>query len=184
MLPDFRVPILLGGEQHFLLVQDVPACVFWQGYPDPASEAPDRDQGQALAAWLRHLLVRVTVKPALDLDWVLSWGDDYEHPIERYLQAVGFTPQPVVAAVAPGALLELGGEAPPGVPRETLADHAAFRGCVPPPHVQNIFRLVARSAGIPAVQLWLMASSEFFFTYHVHLTEDEKVGAPLPEVKR
>lgn len=181
MLPSFRVPIVLSGETHHLLVQDVPACVFWQGYPDPASEAPDRDRGQALAAWLRHLLVRVTVKPVLDLDWVLTWGDDYERPILRYLEAIGFTPQPVVAAMEPGQLMDRD-----GVPAaaETLADHAAFRGCVPPPHVQNIFRLVARNAGVPAAQLWLMPASEFFFTYHVHLTDEEKAAAPLPEVKR
>jgi hypothetical protein len=181
MLPSFRVPIVLSGESHHLLVRDVSACVFWQGYPDPASEAPARDQGQALAAWLRHLLVRVTVKPALDLDWVLTWGDDYERPILRYLDAVGFTPQPVVAAVEPGKLLDRGDV--PAEP-ETLADHAAFRGCVPPAHVQHIFRQVARSTGVPAVQLWLGWASEFFFDYHVHLTDEEKAGVPLPEVKR
>ena len=179
MLPSFRVPIILGGETHHLLVQDVPACVFWQGYPDP--EQTGRDQRQALAAWLRHLLIRVTVKPALDLDWILSWGDAYEPPILRYLEAIGFTPQPVVAAMEPGKLLDREGVA---TERQLLADHAAFRGCIPPPHVQGIFRLVARSAGVQASQLWLMPASEFFFTYHVHLTDEEKAGAPLPEVRR
>lgn len=186
MLPEFRVPIILGEpdarQQSALLVQDVPACVFWQGWPEPASsEVSAHDHGQAVAAWLRHLLVRVTRKPVLDLEWVLTLGDDYELPIERYLQAIGFTPQPVVAAVEAGALLELA-EAP--AQPETLAHHAAFRGCVPPPHVQGIFRLVARTVGLPAAQLWLMPSSEFFFTYHVHLTDDEKAVAQLPTVGR
>lgn len=183
MLPDFRVPISLGGESHQLLVQDLPACVFWQGYPDPASEAPALEQGQAQAAWFRHLLVRATVRPALTLDWVLELGEDAWLPTERYLQAVGFMPVPVVAAAEPGALLSIDQHAG-GARRETLAEHAAFRGCVPPPHVAALFRLVARAVAVPASTLWLMPASEFFFTYHVHLTDEERGTAPLPEVKR
>ena len=177
MLASFRVPIVLSGETSHLLVQDVPACVFWQGYPDPEVEA--REGSQAQAAWFRHVLIRATVRPPLDLDWVLSWGDDYWPPLERYLEAIGFFPRPVVAAVAAGALLDL--DPAPGHPRESLADQAAFRGCVPPPHVQHIFRLVARSIGVRASQLWLGWASEFFFDYHVHLSDEDKAGAPLPE---
>ena len=180
MLPEFRVPVVLGGEAHQLLVQDVPACVFWQGYPNPGSEASARDQVQALWAWLRHLLVRVTVRPALDLEWVLSWGDDAEGTILRYLQAIAFHPQPVLAPMPPGKLLTLAGAGP----GETLAEQAAFRGCIPPPHIAAIVRLVARAMGVPAAQLWLGYASEFFFNYHVHLTDEDKAGAPLPEIAR
>lgn len=184
MLPSFRVPIVLGEETHHLLVEDVPACVFWQGYPDPSSETSVRDRHQALAAWLRHLLVRITVKPVLDFEWVATWGDDYELPVQSYLKAVGFTPQPVVEALEPAKLLNVPDDTAGRGVMQTLVQHGAFRGCVPPPHVASIFRLVGRSIGLPVAELWLMPSSEFFFNYHVGLNDDEKHGQPLPEVSR
>jgi hypothetical protein len=182
MLPEFRVPITLGGETHALLVEDVPACVFWQGYPDTTSEASDRDKRQREAEWLRHLLVRVTLKPALTVEWVTEMADDAWPPTHRYLEAIGFFPRPVVEAAQPGDLVTL--DAQPKIARGRLAEHAAFRGCVPPPHVQGIVRLMARAIGVPASQLWLMFASEFFFCYHVNLSDEEKHGAPLPEVSR
>lgn len=181
MLPEFRVPIGVGGEAHQLLVQDVPACVFWQGYPDTHADVSDREKRQAEDAWLRHLLVRVTVKPALTLDWVRALADDFWPPTQRYLEAIGFFPRPVLEAMEPADLFD-----PGNVParRESLTQFAAYRGCIPPPHVQGIYRLMARAMGVPASQLWLMPASEFFFCYHVNLTDDDKAGAPLPEVAR
>lgn len=179
MLPDFRIPLILSGVSHQLLVQDVPACVFWQGYPDASQEMADRDRTQAEAWWYRHLLIRVTLQPGLDLDWVLTWGNDYELPVRRYLEAVGFIPKSVAAPSPPGELLDLD-----VIPRLPVMDLAPFRGCVPTPQVQQLVRILARSMQVPASQLWLMFASEFFFNYHVHLSEEEKSLAPLPEIVR
>lgn len=183
MLPEFRVPVILGEagarQQHALLVQDVPTCVFWQGYPDPA--APPREQAQTQADWFRHVLLRATVQPTLSIEWILSWGNDYWPPTVRYLEAIGFAPRPIVAAAEASEILDLAAAAPPRAP---LADHAAFRGAMPAPHVRFLIRHVARATGIRAAQLWRMPASEFFFTYHVHLTDEEKVIQPLPTLNR
>jgi hypothetical protein len=187
VLSEFSVPILLGEERTVasLLVQDVEACVFWQGYPDTHAEAATpRDLRQAEAAWLQHLLARVTVTPMLTLDWVREMADDSWPPTQAYLEAVGFFPRPVLAPTEATALREI-----PGLPvrtarsaRQRAAEFAAFRGCVPPVHVQRLLRLLAPAVGIPASQLWLMPASEFFFNYHVQLSDEQKTIAPLPEV--
>ena len=71
-LPDFRVPIeLQPGVRHFLLVRDVPACVFWQGFPESPDDGSSRaDHHRRLAEWLwrERVLMRVTLLPRLDLD--------------------------------------------------------------------------------------------------------------------
>ena len=67
---------------------------------------------------------------------------------------------------------------------QRAAEFSAFRGCIPPVHVQRILRLMARAIGIPAVRLWLLPASEFFFCYHVNLTDEDKTLGPLPEVVR
>lgn len=187
MLPSFAIPLPLGTERAALLVEDVPACVFWQGYPEVGAELSDRDRRQQEAAWLHHLLVRVTIRPALDLEWVRAMGDDSWAPTQAYLEAVGFFPRPVLEPTDAAALREIPGRAPAlgaQALRRREREHAAFRGCVPAPHVQAIFRLMAPIVGVPASALWLMPASEFFFNYHVQLDEPQKAAAPLPEVSR
>lgn len=185
MLPEFVVPIVLGGEPSALLVQDVPACVFWQGYPDTANaDLTDRNKRAAEAAWLRHLLVRVTALPELDLVMVQEMGDDAWLPTRAYLEAIGFFPRPVPAAVTAEMLRAI-----PALPKRTRTElrdreFGAFRGCIPPEHVQQILRMMAGALrGITVPGLWLMPASEFFFAYHVGLTDEQKGLAPLPEVR-
>lgn len=187
MLPDFAVPIVLGEERASLLVRDVEACVFWQGYPDTHAELTGREARRLEAAWFQHLLARVTVEPALTVEWVREMGDDSWPPTQAYLEAVGFFPRPVLEADDAEILRrEIAGALhwTPAAQRQRALDFLAFRRRVPPAHVQRLLRLMAPLCGVPASQLWRMPVSEFFFNYHVALSDEQKLTVPLPEVSR
>lgn len=178
MLPDFLLSIeLRPGDRRSLLARDVPACVFWQGYPELDEGMPQLEFRRREADFFEHLLERVVVKPRLTLEGVRSMGVDSQGPTRRYLEAVGYSPRALPEPVQPALLLALADpllEAPP--PRHELE---AFGAWQPPRGIALLFKALAETVHQPASVFWAMPISEMLFNYSIHLAE-QKAALPLP----
>lgn len=182
MLPDFRVVVeLQPGQRHRLLVRDVPACVFWQGYPEPSEDpsiAARHTHRLAELLWFEHLLTRVTLRPQLSLTMVRAMGSDYWPPLRQYLEAIGYEPHVVAEAVEPAEVLDV-------FPEQATAaaqDVAAYRATLPPAGMRRLLRELAERMHLSAGALWLAPISEMLFGYWCYLGDEERARVPLPNI--
>jgi hypothetical protein len=181
MLPDFKVPIeLQPGAQQALLVRDVAACVFWQGYPElteDTSMRAARDRRLAELRWFEHLLARVTIRPSLTVEMVRRMGGDSWLPIRHYLEVVGYFPHVVSEAVEAAGILDVFPD------HETAAAQhlEAFRAALPPRPIRLLLRELSGPMHLSAPALWLAPISEVLFGYHVYLADQVKAVVPLPD---
>src|SRR3989304_6466405 len=105
MLPDFTLPIRVGTQESHLLLRDVPAAVFFSGYP----VLHPREDGYMAGhrAWINGLLSRAIVPPStLTPDLMDRLGEARAELEGRYLAAIGWRPQvagePLVAGFYAG----------------------------------------------------------------------------------
>src|SRR3989304_3683784 len=92
VLPDFVLPIRVGTQESHLLLRDVPAAVFFSGYP---ALHPRQDGYMAEhRAWTNGLLSRAIVLPStLTPELMDRLGEARDELERRYLAAIGWRAQ-------------------------------------------------------------------------------------------
>lgn len=181
MLPNFKIPVeVRPGERRALLVRDVPACVFWYGFPDLSQKYAGRDFLVRMATWEEGVLYRALVRPRLTAeDIVARFGGAMRLPMRAYLEAVGFR----VRVGDPPPALELDEQNEPTVPR---ADDVALRAWVPAGVLRQMFAATAAAAHVSPAVLWVMPISEMLFNCRVAMADEmlarveAVVAAPPP----
>jgi hypothetical protein len=181
VLPDFPLAITgLDGEPRAMIARDVPASVFFCGFPPavPLTECwkSDTPEGQQrtrvhLERWLDGLLTRVVVAPRLTLELVQRLGPIRDQAERAYLRTVGWAPadpdQPdgAEALLLPGAAAE---------PEPKLSSSEALRWpvTVPSASLKASLQMMAKRARVLPSALWQVPISEWIFNWRI-LLEDE-----------
>lgn len=179
MLPDIALPILVAGRRKRLIARDVPAAVFFDGFPNAVpladcwrAETLDAQHRVTieLARWSASLLTRVVIVPRLSPALVGRLGREGERAAIAYLTAVGFITPAERGGDDTPALVGLSRVAP-----EPLRNASAIvRLPVGPPaaNLRTALRLMAaRGRVLPSV-LWALPISEWIFNWRV-LLQDE-----------
>lgn len=181
MLPPFKLPIeLRPGQRRTLLARDLPACVFWWGFPDLTPDLSMRTFLGAMDRWERNLLLRAVIKPRLTDDQIARWGGASRRmTVQAYLEAVGFRAAPSGAEVR----LELDELAEVGPHPED----AAFAAWVPRGALRQMLASTAKATLIAPALLWRGPISEMLFNCRVAMADElldalatKAVARPVP----
>ncbi|MBI4637677.1 MAG: hypothetical protein HY727_15170 [Candidatus Rokubacteria bacterium] len=181
MLRDFILPITLAGAPRGLIARDLPAGLFFYGFPDIVpfadcwerdTSAGQRETAQQMERWLDHLLVAAVCEPRLTLEQVHRLGPARDEAVVAYLRTVGWlTERDVLVGertmpieLAPAPSVE---DDPPPIAAWVL------RAVVQTPgqNVRQALRMMAeRTRTLPSV-LWQLPISEWIFCWRVLLSD-------------
>ncbi|HJR01837.1 MAG TPA: hypothetical protein VKA83_09410 [Methylomirabilota bacterium] len=173
MLRPFKISVdLRPGHRRTLLVRDVPACVFWYGFPELTPALTPAAFFAAMDRWERGLLSRAVIVPAnLTEDHVARLGRARRGVMTAYLEAVGFKARPADAEerLEFDELVEASAD----------PEDAAFAAWVPRGPIRQMLAATATSAHVAPVTLWRGPISEMLFNCRVAMADEllEKLGA-------
>lgn len=165
MLPDFLLRIPGFGADVALVARDVPACVFFAGFPDALDELFEPSGAELtpgmsarLERWAEGLLTRVVVRPRLTLEHVGRLGEARRDAVLGYLLAVG-------PGAAPAPALEPFAE--PDLLPDVHDPEPARVGAIPEPSVQDALIAMSQRAHVLPSVLWLLPISEWLFDWRL-----------------
>lgn len=166
MLRPFKLPVeLQPGHRRSVLARDLPACVFWWGFPDFTPELTMRGFLGAMDRWERHLLTRAVIKPVFTEDAVVRWGGAARRAtIQAYLETVGFRATPTGVT----ARLEFDEE----VGIQTYPEDEAFAAWVPRGVLRQMLAATAKATLVSPAALWRGAISELLFNCRVAMADE------------
>lgn len=164
MIPDVYLPLVLpGGTPGGFVARDVPAAVFFYGWPGEGAHV------EHLELWRERLLPRVVVEPAgLTLQTVQHLGDAIRPTLSAYLRAVGWpeTDYPNAAAQV----------AAPAVGRTLLADVPTLTA-PPHPHLAQAMARWTEEWRLSPLALWQGPISEFLWVLALSRARDGRPAA-------
>lgn len=153
MILDFLLPIRVGSQEAIVSCRDVPAAVYWYGYP---GVPPDADGFMAARReWVNGLLSRAIVRPHLvTVDTLERLGPARDELERRYLAAVGQRP------AVPGEPLILGFDPDPIAPAPPASWLPALSS-PPPAEALGAILALAQMFHVPPAAIWLAPISEY-----------------------
>ena len=180
MLTPFKLPFeVQPGQRRTLLARDVPACVFWYGFPDLGPGLTTHGFLAGMDRWERGLLARAVLKPRFTEASIALWGAGRRRvPMQAYLEAVGFRAR----AEGDEGRLELHEAAE----ATAYPEDAAFLGWVPRGPIRQMLAATAAAVHVAPAALWRGPISEMLFNCRVAMADEllEKlapaVTAPTP----
>jgi hypothetical protein len=168
VLPDIEIALPTFGPGRVLIARDVPAAVFFYGFPTHARLESTRSFAAVVAmeTWLDGLLARVIVAPRLSRALAARLGTDRDLVAHVYLTAVGWLEAPKEGRSAD----ELPSAAPRSI-EEAPVDPTSLRALATPPpgpQLAATVRRVASATKTPPHVVWTRWTiSEFIFTWRV-----------------
>jgi hypothetical protein len=184
MLPNFLLPVTLGGAPAFLLARDVTVAEFFHGFPNSAptmpcydKETPTAQHGitAALEGWADALLTRAVLNPTLTLDVVHRLGGARDQAVMSYLRTVGWIAS---GDPAPPAR-SLDATAPPAETHTWARMEAAWIVSLPPfttvpvDNIKAALKLVASKCRVAPHVVWSEWNiSSFIFDWRVLIQDD------------